>query len=115
MFHKRHLHFYFQLSGQLMQLLAYISEFGMAWFHLTCPFSLDWQLAPCAHAQKDVNADVGVIGGAVRGRGGCKVVIEGAEPATVSCPCTQLATWTDRRISQLSHYSRKTCFLSAKY
>ena len=55
----------------------------MAWFHLTCPFSLDWQLAACAHAQKDVNADVGVIGGAGRGRGGCKVVIEGA----VRPPC----------------------------
>ena len=72
-----------------MQLLAYISEFGMAWFRLTCPFSLDWKLGACAHAQKDVNADVRVIGGAGEGRGGCKVVIEGApHPPSVSCPCS---------------------------
>ena len=41
----------------LMQILAYILEFGMAWIRLTCPFSLDWELAAPAHAQLDVNAD----------------------------------------------------------
>ena len=108
MLYKRHLHFCFQLSGQLMQLLAYISEFGMAWFRLTCPFSLDWKLGARAHAQKDVNADVRVIGGAGEERGGCKVDIEGAPPCNVPA---QLATRTDHRISQLSHYSEKTsCF-----
>ena len=111
MLYEHHLHFYLQLSGQLMQLLAYISEFGMAWFRLTCPFSLDWKLGACAHAQKDVNADVRVIGGAGEERGGCKVVIEGA---LCTHPChvpAQLLTRTDHRISQLSHYSEKTsCF-----
>ena len=53
----------------------------MAWFRLTCPFSLDWKLGSFAHAQKDVNADVRVIGGAGEERGGCKVVIEGAHHA----------------------------------
>ena len=94
-----------------MQLLAYISKFGMAWFRLTCPFSLDWKLGACAHAQKDVNADVRVIGGAGEERGGCKVVIEGAHhPRPCHVPA-QLLTRTDHRISQLSHYSEKTsCF-----
>lgn len=109
MLYKRHLHFCFQLSGQLMQLLAYISEFGMAWFRLTCPFSLDWKLGARAHAQKDVNADVRVIGGAGEERGGCKVDIEGAPPCHV--PAQLVMTRTDHRISQLSHYSEKTsCF-----
>ena len=42
---------------ELMLILAYILEFGMAWIRLTCPFSLDWELAALAHAQLDVNAD----------------------------------------------------------
>jgi len=40
-----------------MQILAYILRFGMAWFSLTCPFSLDWKKSVSAHALSDVNAD----------------------------------------------------------
>jgi len=48
-----------------MQILAYIFRFGMAWFSLTCPFSLDWKKKLSAHALSDVNADkMNIIGGA---------------------------------------------------
>jgi len=51
------LYFFFNL----MQILAYILRFGMAWFSLTCPFSPDWKKSVPAHALSDVNADKLII------------------------------------------------------
>ena len=79
-----------------MQILAYILEFGMAWYRLTCPFSLDGKHGVTAHAWWDVNADkCGIIGGAGGGPGGA---------AAPSCNRTWYTTQTGHITQHCSRY-----------